>query len=407
MISPATGRCDLARAGDVRGDPVGRIAAQAVCALCSFVRCGLLGTLLILLAACATRPGPDALNIVSAPPRGAKLIKVYVATTRERMSSNSNAFSAGRAPGLNYAEFTIAIPPGHKPGEIEWSAGASDPARNFVVVAQEILDAQQFYRQVARQRGGKGPERIGVFVHGFNTNFQEALFRLAQMTADADIDGVPILFAWPSEATVTGYIADKDAATYSRDGLVQLLTTLARAYPNDKITLVGHSMGGWLTVEALRQLKLTGRFGVLDRLDVVLAAPDIDVDVFRSQMMVIGPLREPITVLVASDDRALSVSGRLAGDRPRLGALDINDARIQEAALKANLQIVDISKLTASDSFNHDRYVNLAQLYPSLAATAGSGAGNGLRRAGAFIFNAVGTTLSSPFDLAGRALAPD
>ncbi|MBS7701345.1 alpha/beta fold hydrolase [Chelatococcus sp. YT9] len=371
-----------------------------------WIRGGLLGTLFILLAACATRPGPDALNTVSSAP-GAKLVKVYVATTRDRTSTDSNAFTADRALQLNYAEFTIAIPPGHKPGVIEWSAGTNDPARNFVVVGQEILDAGQFYNRVARQRGTRRPERIGVFVHGFNTNFQEAVFRLAQMAADADIDGLPILFAWPSEATVTGYIADRDAATYSRDGLVQLLTTLTRAYPRDEITLVGHSMGGWLTVEALRQLKLTGRVDVLNRLDVVLAAPDIDIDVFRSQMMVIGPLRQPITVLVASDDRALSLSGKLAGDRPRLGALDINDPRIQEAALKANLQFVDISKLTASDSLNHDRYVNLAQLYPSLAATAGNGAGNGLRRAGAFIFNAVGATLSSPFDLAGRALAPN
>ncbi len=39
---------------------------------------------------------------------------------------------------------------------------------------------------------------------------------------------------------------------------------------------------------------LTGRSATLNRLAVVLAAPDIDVDVFRAQMNVIGPLTPPM-----------------------------------------------------------------------------------------------------------------
>lgn len=46
-------------------------------------------------------------------------------------------------------------------------------------------------------------------------------------------------------------------------------------------------MGAWLTVEALRQLRLARNDAAINRLNVILAAPDIDVDVFRSQMEVI------------------------------------------------------------------------------------------------------------------------
>lgn len=385
----------------------GGIGRRAMALLVCLARPLQVCALLLIMAGCATRPGPEALNSIATVPPGAKLVTVYVETTRSRAAADSNVFTTDRAQSPNYAAFTIAIPPGHKPGQIEWTKGTADPARSFVIVKQEILDSAGFQRQIAAKRAARRSARVGVFVHGYNTSFQEALFRLAQMVADSDIDGVPVLFAWPSEAAVTGYIADKDAATYSRDSLVQLLTSLTQGSRADRVTVIGHSMGGWLTVEALRQLRLTGRNAVLDRLDVILAAPDIDMDLFRAQMAVIGPLPTPITVLVSSDDRALSVASRLSGERPRLGSLDINDARIQEAALKNNLQIIDISKLAASDSFNHDRYANLAQLYPSLAATSGQGAGQDLRRAGAFIFNAVGTTLSSPFDLAGRALAPE
>ncbi|TYR33577.1 alpha/beta hydrolase [Mesorhizobium microcysteis] len=67
---------------------------------------------------------------------------------------------------------------------------------------------------------------VGIFVHGYNYNFQQSLFRLAQMQADSGIDAVPILFAWQSEATITGYVSDRDSVTYSRDYLVELLAGL-------------------------------------------------------------------------------------------------------------------------------------------------------------------------------------
>jgi len=78
---------------------------------------------------------------------------------------------------------------------------------------------------------------------------------MAQMVADANIDGVPIVFAWPSEGRETGYVADKDAAAFSRDQLAALLTTLARKPGFGRVDVLGHSMGGWLTMEALRQLR--------------------------------------------------------------------------------------------------------------------------------------------------------
>ncbi len=73
-------------------------------------------------------------------------------------------------------------------------------------------------------------------------------------------------------------------------------------------------MGAWVTVEALRQLRLAHNDATINRLNVVLAAPDIDVDVFSSQMDVIGPLSPPMTVLVSRDDIALSIAKLGASD---------------------------------------------------------------------------------------------
>lgn len=350
------------------------------------------------VAGCA-RPGPSVLIPTDAVAPGAKLVTVYVATTRQREPDSLIVYTSDRAPVLNYAEFTIAIPPRHKTGEIEWPAGLADPEQHFVTVRQSLLSSEEFSRKVSARAGRKA----GVFVHGYNVNFQESVFRLAQMAADSDIAGIPILYAWPSDATLVGYVADKDAATFSRDGLAQLLTTLARDRGPGDVTLLGHSMGAWLTAESLRQLRLTGRSATLTRLTVVLAAPDIDIDVFRTQMKAIGPLTPPMTVLVSRDDKALAFSGRIAGERKRLGSIDVDDPRVQEGARAAKVRVIDISGLKAPDGLNHDGFVTYATLYSRLGPSERRG--NGAGQAGAFVFNTFGTALSAPFTLVGGVLS--
>ena len=277
-----------------------------------------------------------------------------------------------------------------------------DPARDFATVEQEVLDRDTFYKRIGRGGDSRLPVNAGIFVHGFNSNFQESLYRLAQLAADSDLKGVPILFAWPSKAKLSGYLADKDAVTYSRDQLADLLVSVTRNPAIGEVALLGHSMGGWLTAESLRQLRLTRHDATLRRLTVVLAAPDIDADVFKSQVESIGPLSPPMTILVSRQDLALALSSRLASNRPRIGMLDVDDPRVQEVALKNDLQIIDVSALKPTDSARHNGFVQFASLYGRLSE---KGPASGLRQAGAFVANTVGAGLSAPFDIVGSALA--
>ena len=186
---------------------------------------------------------------------------------------------------------------------------------------------------------------------------------------------------------------------------MQLLTVLRRDRKSGDVTLLGHSMGAWLTVEALRQLRLTGRSATLAGLNVILAAPDIDLDVFSAQMRVIGPLTPPMTVLVSPDDKALAFAGSVAGDRKRLGALDVDSPGVKEAARAAGIRIVDISNLKSPDPLDHDGYVTYATLYSRLGGMERRRAGGDFGQTGAFVVNTFGTALSAPFSLVGSALA--
>jgi esterase/lipase superfamily enzyme len=366
----------------------------------------LAGILLVLVVSgCATRPGPEVLGSVAPAPGGSQ-VTVFAATTRALAPAQEAIhFTQDRAHSLTYARFAVSIPPGHVPSRIEWPSGAPDPSRSFAVADQEILPKEDFMAEVRRASRSTGETGVGIFVHGFNYNFPETLFRLAQLSADADLAAPQIAFSWPSQATLRGYLDDKNSATYSRDYLADLIVDLAAQDEIGDITIVGHSMGAWLVMETVRQLRLQGQDRVVDRLRVILAAPDIDVDVFRQQLEVIGPLPSPLMVLVSPDDRALLVSQLLAASRPRIGTLDVRDPGVQAAAEMANVQIVDITALEDLGGAGHDRYIALATTIPRDETAAGNAPLRDLRMAGAFVLDAVGATLATPFDLAGQALA--
>lgn len=130
-------------------------------------------TIGLLLSACTSRPGPAVLNEVTTQlPAGAKLVTVYVATTRAHADTPSIVFLDRRSEVLNFSEFTISIPPNHQTGNIEWPQGATaDPARTFITVRQRPLSRAGFEADVAPTPSLR---TAGVSVHGFNANFQEA-----------------------------------------------------------------------------------------------------------------------------------------------------------------------------------------------------------------------------------------
>lgn len=351
------------------------------------------------LAACVSRPGPTLLNTVAAAP-DARLVKVYSVSTRDRLKLNTNVYGNGKSLDANYAELTVSIPPNHKSSEIEWPDKKPDAEKTFAVVGQSVLDRQSFLNSL--NADSKAPGKVGVFVHGYNTNYQEALFRLAQIAADGDVKATPIAFTWPSQGAVAGYVADKESATYSRDYLADLMVEITKGRGPDDSVIFGHSMGGWLVMEALRQLKLEGRDDVLAKLTVILAAPDIDADVFRTQARVIGKMKHPITILVAGDDRALAVSKFISASTQRVGTLDVRDPRVQAAAVEAGVELIDISTIQPTDSARHSRFADIKLLGPALAANAQRN--NGVGKAGAFVFDAAAATISSPFRIVSNVL---
>lgn len=412
--------------------------------------------LFALLGGCAARPGPELFASLPTTPAATaapkRPVTMTVATDRAPDPAQAGNFTKARAQVLSIGRYELSIPPGHKATNIEWTrAHAGDAAKCFSVVSYAPQPADYFRQAAGLDAGAPSPaalavepaaakpaaatsaeptakgadvasakatashdapptkpaddgrEDVVIFVHGYNTNYAESVLRMAQLLADNPFKGEAVLFAWPSDGELSGYVADKDAATFARDHLVKLLVEIAANPHYRQITLTAHSMGCWLTMEALRQLRLTGRDKVLARLGpVILAAPDIDLDVFSAQAGAVGRMEPPLTILASPDDRALEFSDRLGGDRARLGGLDVRDPRIQQLAQDYGIRIIDISGSAATDSLNHDRYIGAtAALKAAMAARKPQ---NPLRKAGAFILDAVASVLETPGRI-GRAAA--
>ncbi|MGE0053647.1 MAG: alpha/beta hydrolase [Hyphomicrobium sp.] len=271
-----------------------------------------------------------------------------------------SAMSADRSDRLNYEALQVSIPRDHELGKVEWpDTGPADPAMNFMTTDREALDEQQFIARIRQRARSGGPEAgaVLVFVHGYNNLYQESVYRFAQILHDGNIEQTGVLFSWPSRGKTQLYLADRESTEYSRDYLEHALLEIAAIPEVHEINLLAHSMGNWLAVEALRQAKMKGHGDFGGKLNnVVLASPDIDVNVFRTQLDVIGHLRKPITVMVSGDDKALSVSTLLAGDVKRVGIVSASDPRVIAAAAHYNVRVIDLSNIQSGDPLNHDKF---------------------------------------------------
>jgi esterase/lipase superfamily enzyme len=344
----------------------------------SFVIAVLIGGLGLALGACSSRPNSAVLTPVSHAPAYTAKVRMLVATTRGYGSAEDpKAFTVERSDNLNYAAVTVSIPKTHVPGQIEWPDQLpADPSRHFVTTARERLTAPQFNDQIRSQlrqhndTSGPNSGQVLVFVHGYNTRYEEAVYWLAQFVHDANYKGTVVLFSWPSMGKARLYLADRESSTFSRDYLEQTIRQLAALKEVKEVDILAHSMGTWLTVETLRQAKLKGDGQFGGKLgDVILAAPDLDVNVFRTQLDVIGPLRRPMTVVVSGDDKVLGLSTQLSGGIYRAGMVNTNDPRIRAAVKRYNLRVIDITAVSDGDGNHHSKFSRSSAVISALGRT--------------------------------------
>jgi esterase/lipase superfamily enzyme len=299
-----------------------------------------------------------------APP-GAGRVDMLVATTRTSEGAAPGQMFTGERGPAAFADIAISIPPdaARQIGEVQWpSSLPGDPARDFVTVQADRLDGKaalaRFDGRIARAPG----RRVLLFVHGYNTRFEEAVYRFAQIIHDSRAPVAPVLFTWPSRGKLLAYAYDRESANYSRNAMEQLLQTLAKDRNVGEITILAHSMGNWVALEALHQMAVRNGRVSPKIANIVLAAPDVDFDVFRRDIEGLGADHPPITMFVSRDDKALAISRRLWGGVERAGAVDPRVEPYRSAFEKSRINVVDLTDVKSDDALNHSKFAESPEI---------------------------------------------
>jgi esterase/lipase superfamily enzyme len=320
----------------------------------------LTGLVALGLAGCASSEGFLTPVPSAADAPGTSHVEMVVATTRARAESPAFLFGGGRGPEASFADMVVSIPPdaNRKIGEVQLpQQPPGNPATDFVTLRSEIITRDQAKDSLKRLVGQSREKEALVFVHGFNNRYEDAVYRFAQILHDsgAGADVAPILFTWPSAGNVFAYNYDRDSADYSRDALEKLLRYLQDDPQVKTISILAHSMGNWVTLEALRQMAIRdGR--VAPKVKVVLLADaDVDVGIAREQFATLGPDHPHIVLFVSENDRALAASEAI-WDAPRLGAIDPDAEPYKSTLEKDQLSVINMTRMPSHDFFNHGKY---------------------------------------------------
>lgn len=312
--------------------------------------------LFLALAGCGGRPVGVLVPSGSAP--GASQIDLLVATTRASSDDPGILFTGERAPELSLTEIVVSIPPdkNRQVGQVQWPKRLpADPTRDFSTVSVNPLEPGPEAQGWLKAHLPKN-RRVLIFVHGFNNRFEDAVYRYAQIVHDSGTDVAPVIFTWPSRASIFDYNYDKESTNYSRDALEELLQRASRDPSVGEVTVMAHSMGSWLTVEALRQMAIRDGRIAGKITDVILASPDLDVDVFAKQLEAMGKSRPKFTLFVSRDDRALTISRRISGNIDRLGQIDPSVEPYKSQLEKAGITVLDLTALKGGDRLNHGKF---------------------------------------------------
>jgi esterase/lipase superfamily enzyme len=252
-----------------------------------------------------------------------RVVEFLFAATRQKIGTpNHVTFSGERGPEMVLGGARVRVPEQHRFGKIELPHSGllnifyevkADPSKHFVIQDVKILTEGDWDRIISE----KNTDEALIFVHGFNTGFDDSLYRMAQIVWDLQYSGVPVLFTWPSRGTLVDYVYDRESALIARSSFISLLNMLEAEHGIKRIHVLAHSMGNFLVMEALRDQANAAAPAKLSEL--MMAAPDVDRDYYTLNAPQIRKVVAGMTLYASSADKALAASRTLAGGISRAG----------------------------------------------------------------------------------------
>ncbi|MCC7252980.1 MAG: alpha/beta hydrolase [Hyphomicrobium sp.] len=339
-------------------------------------------------------PPPDPVGSGAPPPAGSApppaaatqgdwdVVPVFYGTDRAQKQNEKRVdYGSERGRRLELGRALVTVPKVHKVPSIErpWAIRvfnitlyeeAEDPNRHFTMDEIKALSEEEFLALV-RERlatSARYKDHAFIFVHGYNTSFDYAVYRTAQIAYDLKFDGAPFAYSWPSGGGLASYTYDRESSGQAEPYLKQFMELVINKTGAKSVSVIAHSMGNQPTLQVLRDLRRAKPDGVQIS-QIILAAPDVDRDNFENIAREIQGLASGVTLYAAGNDRALTVSRNFYGGIPRAG-----DVPATGPLVLPGIDTIDVSA-SSMDSLglNHSGYAENNALLQDIAALIASG----------------------------------
>ncbi len=259
-------------------------------------------------------------------PRKTKLIDVRYATSRKPVFNGRVHTGYGSQRLIaSYPEtgvVTVSVPVTvHRTGFTErpWLTFMESEEDHFVLKKTVKQQKDDFYHQIRSQLSATQNNAAFIYVHGYNVSFDDAAIRTAQIAYDLGGVALPVFFSWPSTGKTLPYTVDENNSEWTATQLRTFLADFATRTEAKRIVILAHSMGSRAVSRALSELIKSDMQTAKKFTSVILAAPDMDSQIFEDQ---IAPhfkaAQLPVTIYSSNNDKAL-VASRFAHEHPRIG----------------------------------------------------------------------------------------
>jgi esterase/lipase superfamily enzyme len=269
----------------------------------------------------AASPTPDRNNpptIRNTP--NSQQVRVWFATNRAPVDPRepSKGFTNQRDPDpsqLHLGSVVCDVPNARPIGSVgsSWLTRVVTGEDDRITITKLLItDHDTYFAQIA-QRLAQAPAReraVLVYIHGYKNSFESAALRAAQLAVDLRVPGLTAFYSWPSKDALAEYNADEAAVETAEKHLEYFLRRLATDSNATHVHVIAHSMGNRVLARVMQRLASISapetqpvKFG-----QIILAAPDIDTQVFLDLARAYPKLSQRTTLYISRKDMALEAS---------------------------------------------------------------------------------------------------
>lgn len=244
-------------------------------------------------------------------------VSVPFVTLRNRTGETEPARYYGGSRGQLEAGFcTVSFSPIWGLDEIAETVPFYIPDEKIEMVSIQEASLEDLGRTI-KSLPDRGRGNLVLYIHGYNIDFEKSCRRGALLQRALGLEERLLLFSWPADGNMLKYTWDEADLVWSVPHIAEFLDLAIAATGDGNLDVVAHSLGARGIVQALARLSYRANENTLLN-ELVLIAPDIDIDIFRQELPQLKKLVRRITVYVSENDKALKLSQEVHG-YPRLG----------------------------------------------------------------------------------------